>query len=792
MSKKYCEIATELCSKMETLSIEKNHIFSAYSSHDPNIVAQINSAIKNLNKTTDIRWVSWEKDMEIENALIFCEICKYITQSKAVLVELSDLNFNVIFEYGYSLGLGKKIHPIVGERFDFKNIERHFQPLLGIGIGKYEQNKLSSKLIKKSFWKKEHHKNVYDFEKTHILNDNLNIDSNSLLYIKNVDSPQVSEEIEKEISNHSIDVIIDDAQEENYNLLWYSKQIKKSFAVIIDLGMSGNTDNFKHFLKCAFICGICIATGRRVLTINSVHAQKPSDIITLIKEYASPKAARNQVYKFLNKHSNDYSVINSYVSTKNRDRSSIFDKINLGEHTAINDMYFIKECFVDIPEYKNLSNRGYKLIIGRKGTGKSASFFNFKSDKDRYREIVIHQLFDKYNLDDIYTLTEPFKSQNDKNKIASSYWHFILLLIIAQNIRDSIDIGDPEINNVIELDARERFLRYFNQTKFGDQSKSVTEYLVDIIDDLKSKGHKSVKEIKSNFYNEQIIKLMKEVITYLKDSDKHLYLNIDGLDSNLSIKKNKELITLILFNLHEVCSNLFGNKFGNFTINLFLRTDLYIGIRDEITEKDKISKIFIRWTPEYLTQIINKRLNKNGIDHIAELLNDDLNMASLMKKVKKYVYDRPRDYVFIFNSFIQIAQAQKKDKIDNKIFSEALGYYTLYVGESIEAEFLSLHSNIDYGEFVTMLKASRKDKDRIQVKKLIAMLKSMEMTGADIQTLISFLLQIKMILVHENSKQVEWNKLTNPDIKLKTLIKTHRDRNFYFHPTIEKLMEDYF
>ncbi len=258
------------------------------------------------------------------------------------------------------------------------------------------------------------------------------------------------------------------------------------------------------------------------------------------------------------------------------------------------------------------------------------------------------------------------------------------------------------------------------------------------------------------------------------------------------MKKNKELISLILFNLHEVCANLFGHHFDNYSINLFLRTDLYNGIREQITEKDKITKVVIGWKPNYLMQMINSRLKQNEIEHVADLLNDDLNMSILNKKIDKFVYDRPRDYVFIFNSLIQIAQAQKKDRINNKIFNEALNYYALYVGESIEAEFLSLHSNINYGEFVTNLKNVIGDKSKVQIKKFILLLTSMEVDDCDIKPFISFLLQIKMIFVCEESRPVEWNRLSNPEVKLNHIMKTYQNRYFYLHPIIEKLMEDYF
>ncbi len=789
---KYCEISNEVCPAVKNIP-EKRQVFSAYSSHDTDIVDQINLALKKLNDETEYDWISWEDDMEIEDSVIFCEICKCLHASKAILIELSDLNFNVVFEYGYSIGIGKKIHPIVRNDFDFKNVERFIKPLIGIGIGKYHKNKLHEKLLKKRFWEKSREKVFYDFEPDHILSDDMKINANSILYIKNIDDPRVTESIENQIDNFSLNVIIDDPHEENNSLAWYTKQIKRSYAVIIDLGMASSTDNLKHYLKCAFISGLCVATGRRILILNSVHAAKPSDIITIIKEYETAKSAGNKVFNFLNEHSNSISIISSYIATQNRERATIFDNLDLGEHVAINDQEFIGKCFIETPEYLSLSNKGYKLVIGRKGTGKSAAFFHWKSNHENYKEIIVHQLFDRYNLNDLYELTRAFEDEIQKNKIVNTYWAFVLFLIIAQNIYKRIDQDDREYRDQKDIEVQNRFLKYFEKLKYNNPDISTTDYLTQIMDEIKRNGAESFHAIQQSFYTKILIELKKEVINYLVESEKSLHLCIDGLDSNLDIKKNKEIISLILFNLHDVCSTMFGNNYHGYTINLFLRTDLYIAFKDRITEKDKITKVVLNWRPEYLMQLINSRLKENNINHIAELLHGSLNIKTLMKKIENYVFSRPRDYIVLFNNLIQIAQSQKKDSIDNRIFNDALENYALHAGESIEAEFLSLPYDIKFGVLLTRLKLLLvKDSKRVQAKKFIKLLTDLKMDEKNIKPFISFLLQIEFIYVQHNSRPINWNKLSNPEIKLDAMLENYNQRYFYFPLIIQKYLDEFF
>jgi hypothetical protein len=190
-------------------------------------------------------------------------------------------------------------------------------------------------------------------------------------------------------------------------------------------------------------------------------------------------------------------------------------------------------------------------------------------------------------------------------------------------------------------------------------------------------------------------------------------------------------------------------------------------------------------------QLINLRLQENNIAHIAELLDETLNMNNLLKKLEKFVFSRPRDYVFLFNTLIQIAQTQYKNKIDNRTFKDSLEYYALHAGESIEAEFLSLPYRINFALFLTKIKDNLKEKHRIQAKKIIAILKELDLEEKDIQKLLLFLLEINLFYIQQNSKPIIWNKLSNPDIKLKEILSKLNQRYFYFPPIIQIYIEEY-
>jgi hypothetical protein len=55
--------------------------------------------------------MTW-KDFRVEGQLIFCEICKRIRFAEFIAADVTTLNFNLLFEIGFAVGLGVPVAPI--------------------------------------------------------------------------------------------------------------------------------------------------------------------------------------------------------------------------------------------------------------------------------------------------------------------------------------------------------------------------------------------------------------------------------------------------------------------------------------------------------------------------------------------------------------------------------------------------------------------------------------------------------------------------------------------------------
>ncbi|MBU0475364.1 MAG: hypothetical protein KKF62_14535 [Bacteroidetes bacterium] len=787
MNNKYCEVATNLCPNSIHLINPSNEIFTAYSSHDEKLKLEINRSIIELNQNTNLKWKLWESDLDIENNMIFCEICQSLYKSKGVVIELSDLNFNVLFEYGYSIGIGKKIYPIVNENFDFGNIDRFVKPLIGIGIGQYKNNKLAQKILKKKFWEKELRTSVFDFSTEDILSDETKVKSNSILYIKNIDNSEINEVIENTLDKYECNVIIDDSLEEKNNIVWYSKQLKKSAIVIIDIGYANESENIGHYLKCAFIAGLAIATGRRTLIMNSVQRKKPSDIIQLIEQYSKPKEVKRIIEKYMDKNFYFLAIINSYLSSMRISQETIFDNMDLGEFVAENDALMIEKSFIETPEYESLFKDGYKLIIGRKGVGKSALFQKFLHE-DIPNTIVVNKLFNQYNLNDIYDLTLTFENDNDKSKILSAFWSFVLYNLLAKEIAAFIELYLPE------NEINQNFLDFYSKFKQSNPDKSITESLVDIINNIRDSESKDVKSIQKSFYSNEIVLLLNQINMFFENYKIPILLSIDGLDNNLSFKSNPVIISKILYTLHEV-SNLTLYKIKNpkFTINLFIREDLYDTFQDRIPQKDKVNKVLFNWSFENLLLMVNRRLQVNGVNNIADILSDDFNIHLLSQKIQKYVYLRPRDYIFLFSNIVLIAKSRNENEITSKIFNEAIEYYAHHIFESIQAELMSISVKLQLSYLMNGIKHINNENEKIPIDYLMTVFEAQELDEIEKNKILTFLLKIEFVYYIENNNVVKWSTLIDPSAKLQFILGDSLERkSFQFHPIIHHLLCKHF
>jgi hypothetical protein len=106
----FCAYAGGECDQQFADIVSARGLF-LYGSKPAPIASTIAAAATLLDDTSSGRFATW-RDMDIAGHIIFCEICKSIRGATTVYADVTTLNFNLLFEIGFAIGLGVPVRPI--------------------------------------------------------------------------------------------------------------------------------------------------------------------------------------------------------------------------------------------------------------------------------------------------------------------------------------------------------------------------------------------------------------------------------------------------------------------------------------------------------------------------------------------------------------------------------------------------------------------------------------------------------------------------------------------------------
>jgi len=109
---RYCKYASGPCDQSFS-GIAPSEAFFIYPSQPILLARTVSDAITLLHRQYNAKenWVSWE-NLSVGGHIIFCELCKTIRGTRRIVANITNLNFNVLFELGFAIGLMKPVLPL--------------------------------------------------------------------------------------------------------------------------------------------------------------------------------------------------------------------------------------------------------------------------------------------------------------------------------------------------------------------------------------------------------------------------------------------------------------------------------------------------------------------------------------------------------------------------------------------------------------------------------------------------------------------------------------------------------
>ena len=675
--------------------------FFAYGSKPEYCGETIEDAIEKINLSykgiAEIK--SW-KSLNISGQLIISQILNEIDNSDFFCVDLTGLNNNVLFELGYAISKKKPIWILLDT--SHQESFTKFQELgLFTTIG-YSSYTNSSDIIKSFSEEKIYESEICLFDSmTKYINSTQG--ENALFYMKGQFDTNYSQDIINEIEYLKLPYIVDDPIESKVQpLTWYLERIFSTPALLVEFSSTMRRGYELHNSKCSFVAGISLGFGLSLLMITERPHPTPIDYRELLKKHNNRNECKNNIKPFLNSIHNDIAqlLVRKRARHKKREKASILQKINFGEYIAEHENENIFEYYIETSHFQNLIKSEHNIIIGRKGTGKTATFYYLEStlENDVRNHICLIKPIN-FEIDGLLSLHSNLKDEFERGFMIESIWKFLIYTEISKSLYKKIKIKPLYAIS----DNETKFLNFVKEhsnlilTDFSTRLEQVIKSLIKI--KAESQGEYRIRV--SEILHDNIIKELRGHIKRNIKNKGKLVVLIDNLDKSWKKDNNLNILSKYILGLLGVIGRIsrdfkYQNKDDSdfsFHLTLFLRSDIFKYIMNIAREPDKIEFSRLLWNDrETLFRIIDARFEQlseikiNGDDLWADYVTTSVNGINAKDYIFQSIFPRPRDLIFFLTSAKNIAVSRGHTKIEEDDIISAHKDYSNWVFKSILVE----------------------------------------------------------------------------------------------------------
>lgn len=601
-------------------------VFYAYPHEPPDVAETISSAIKKLqagglSKRNNVRITPWSDNM-VSGRRLITAILSQVDRAQVFACDLTYGNPNVSFELGYAIARFKRIFASLNPSIDGaeRNYKRVFFSLLNMGYTAYNNHEdLADSLVQEMPWISLD-QTLLDYRYRQQMH---RPEDPTLLYVKpplNTDSViSVQEEFKRSAFGESL--IIDDPNEYSAQILeWYADKIQIADAVVVHLLSAEHRDHRFHNLKASVVAGLAHGFGRPVIMMAHAPYQPPVDYERwlTVHDTAERCVARARVWLqdvgagLIHRRARRRRI--STRSSKRMDLRSLF----LGDVVAEHEAHRLHEYFVETSSFYRAMDDPLTILLGRRGTGKTAILYAVASEQSGMRESHVTILKPVgYETHGLIRVLEEIRQRSELGFLIESLWKYLIYSEIAASVATKIRNRPVHQARTSEEDA---FLQYC-EVHAGVLAPPFSERIDNAVRSLEGVGrigNATQQRLRvSEYLHRSLINELRRHLGIVLANTESLALLIDGLDDPWGPGEHtRHLAELIggLLGVVQYIPNDFRRSSSrirpvNARVTLLLRSDIFAFVQHLIPEQDKLPIVRVTWDDQaLLLRVLEERM----------------------------------------------------------------------------------------------------------------------------------------------------------------------------------------
>lgn len=599
----YCHYVRGACDKRFDDAIDSRAFF-VFPSEPKTIASTVHNATRTRH-TGGANWYSW-KDLNIAGRPIFCTICKALRFADNVVADVTTLNFNVLFEIGYAWGLGIPVIPVRDSSYERDaSLFDELGLLDTIGYVDFDTSETLAKTVAKRVDQADAPSaDAQRFEDTP-------------MYMLAPSRPSDgSTAFTSVIKKSRIGYRSYDRDElPRLSLHEAEHQLGGSLGLFAYLMDPARSEAIPHNARAAFLAGMALARGQVVALIQENTAvRQPIDYRDLIKGHD----LASEVEPLLR----DPIQALALISVQRRDSGlrtkgtrPLLERIDLGDLAAENEIRALNEYFVSTGQ-SALALKGHaRMVIGRKGTGKTAIFYAVREHAWNTPNNVVLDL--KPESHQFATLRDFIRDRMPDGLALHTmvaFWNYLLLCELARKtlrLDEKNAARDPKRYELYQrMSAAYEKHDPGPDADFSQRLRLLVNRVVEGLD------RHTLDEIGSHLteliFMGDMRELRESIMEYIAQEKDSVWLLVDNLDKGLPTRGAAPHDILIVMGLLEATRKLqrqVEDEDVDFHCLIFLRNDVYEQLLRQTVDKGKDTAIALDWDdPESFAWIVRKRI----------------------------------------------------------------------------------------------------------------------------------------------------------------------------------------
>jgi hypothetical protein len=687
---------------------KRRDVFFAYPSRPPALGETIAQALDQLKadsvvRLAGLRFRPWP-DLAVSGTRLLKQITDSIDRCEICAFDVTYHNANVAFELGYAIARFKRIWLTLDTTIKDSalNYKRLYTGMLAAGYAGYENHQgLVAAFLASQPWRSPEEQLLGDAYRLRVPKS----ENPTLLYVK---PPVVTDAVVRAgetlaSSGFTDGIFLDDPRENPAATLeWYAEKIQDSDAVLVHL-LADNHTAAEHNGKASFVAGLAHGMRKPLLMLAHAPFTCPTDYESLLKQHETAQQCETMLTTWLKAVEPPRRRARRAASPTGATAPSLeLRNLSVGEPVAENEDSRLDEYFVETTAFYGPLESQKTILVGRRGTGKTATFVALQAafHRDKRNHVCTIKPVG-YEVDGLLRLLSEDWQAAERGFLIESLWKFLIYTELAASVVK--EIANRPVHQAATEDER-RLMQYVD-THGEVLLAPFSQRLNRAVGALAGAGAFADIEIQrariSEHLHTQHLGILRQMLGLVLGDRAKVAILIDNLDEPWRPASNTALLSGLLLGLlretHNIADDFHHGDQRQRTINVslttFIRSDIFAYLEPLAGEQDKWPLTRITWNdPELLLRVVDERLEQAGVAkyparEVWERLFPDTVVGLPPREfVIRNTLPRPRDVIYLVKEAIALAVNRGHRVVSPEDLLDAREKYSRFVFGSILAE----------------------------------------------------------------------------------------------------------